>query len=516
MTLDTASEPILQSGERVLTVAEGAQRALRAARGLSEQAGVGDGDSVAIMLRNDFPYLEAMQACAPLGAYPVSVNWHLAGEEVRYVLQDCDAKALVVHADIYRNIVSHIPEGIVPLIVPTPPEVAAAYGISREQAALPEGQTDWNTWAEQLDPWEAPPLPSRGSMIYTSGTTGKPKGVRRDPMDESMMARFVNVVMQGFAMEPGMRAVMTGPMYHSATNAYASATLLLGGSLALMPRFDPEQLLQLIEQHKLTHMHLVPTLFVRLLRLPEETRNRYDLSSLKAIIHGAAPCPPEIKRQMIEWWGPVINEYYGSTEAGLISVASSEDALKKPGTVGRLLENARLRVYDEDGNLCPPGVPGEMYALSEGGPDFTYQKRDDARREIDREGYITNGDIGMMDEDGYVFIMDRKRDMIISGGVNIYPAEIESAILTHAQIADTAVFGIPDDEFGEAICAYIQPQQGVTLDEADMRAWLEQKVGRYKTPKEIRFSDELPREETGKIFKRKLREPFWEKSGRTI
>ena len=509
-------QPFMQSGDRILPVAQMQERAMRAARGLIEEIGVEEGGSVAIMLRNDFPYLEAMAASTRIGAYPVSVNWHLAPDEAAYVLNDCGANVAVIHADIYRRISHAMPKHIKPLIVPTPPEIAGGYGLSRQDCSLPDGLIDWTEWLQGFAPWEGPEVAARGSMIYTSGTTGKPKGVRREPVSPENMERFMMQALRGFSLDFAPRAVMTGPMYHSATNAYASASIGLGGSLVLMSRFDPEELLRLIQEHQLTHMHLVPTLFVRLLRLPEATKKRYDLSSLKSITHGAAPCPPEVKRAMIEWWGPVINEYYGSTEAGIVSVASSEDSLTKPGTVGPLLEGVEVRIYNDNDELCGPGETGEMYARRLGAPDFTYQNRDDARREIDRDGFVTNGDIGMMDEDGYLFIMDRKRDMIISGGVNIYPAEIEAVLMQHEQIADAAVFGIPDEEFGEAICAYIQPVTASALDEADLRPWLEERCGRFKTPREIRFSDELPREETGKIFKRKLREPFWAKADRKI
>ena len=508
-------EAFLKSGERVRTVMDSTERAGRLAS-LMHGEGVGPGGAAAIMLRNDFPYMEVIGACARLGAYPVSVNWHARGDELAYVLNDCAAKVLVVHADLYREAKDAVPPGYKVLVVETPPEIAAAYGLRAEACQVPQGALSLDAEIEGHQVWDGPEVPSPGSMIYTSGTTGHPKGVRRDPFTPEHQMRLLTVLQQGFFMEPGQRTCMTGPMYHSATNAYASGTVTMGGDLVLMPRFDPEELLRLIEAERITHMHMVPTLFVRLLRLPEGVRAKYDISSLKSVVHGAAPCPPEVKAAMLEWWGPIIGEYYGSTEVGLVSSATAEDARRKPGTVGKLLDGVDLRIFDDDGKLCGPNEAGEMYAKPGGGPDFTYQNRDDARRECERDGYITNGDIGMVDDEGYIFILDRKRDMIISGGVNIYPAEIEAVLIAHPDLADVAVFGIPHEEFGETVCAYVQPVAGVQVDAGELRAWAGERMSGFKVPRVLEVAEELPREETGKIFKRKLRAPYWEKAGRNI
>jgi long-chain acyl-CoA synthetase len=261
---------------------------------------------------------------------------------------------------------------------------------------------------------------------------------------------------------------------------------------------------------------MVPTMFIRLMKLPEKVRRKYDVSSLRHIIHAAAPCPADIKRAMIEWWGPVIYEFYGSTESGAVTFANSEDALKKPGTVGKISPGAELRFIGDDGKVLPSGGIGEIYSRIAGNPDFTYHNKPEKRAEIDRDGFITSGDVGYIDEDGYVFICDRKRDMVISGGVNIYPAEIEAVLHAVPGVHDCAVFGIPDAEFGEALMAVVEPQVGATLDVASVRAQLKASLADYKVPKHIEIATNLPREDSGKIFKRRLRDPYWEQAGRRI
>jgi long-chain acyl-CoA synthetase len=305
-------------------------------------------------------------------------------------------------------------------------------------------------------------------------------------------------------------------MYHSAPSAYGRLAFQLGCNILLLPRFDPEGLLQAIEQHRLSHMHVVPTMFTRLLKLPQEVRTRYDVSSLEFVIHGAAPCPPEIKRRMIEWWGPVIHEYYGSTEAGIVTVVDSEQWLARPGTVGRPMPGTRVAVYDEQGETVPTGQSGEIYMTLNTLTDFTYHNADEKRREISRGDMVTNGDVGYLDAEGYLFLNDRKRDMVISGGVNIYPAEIEAVLHDMPGVHDCAVFGIPDDEFGEALAAAVQPSAGVDLEADAVRGYLREHLAGYKVPRVVTFHETLPREDTGKIFKRRLREPYWEKAGRKI
>jgi len=289
------------------------------------------------------------------------------------------------------------------------------------------------------------------------------------------------------------------------------------GALAvLQPRFEAEELLRLIEQYRITHLHMVPTMFVRLLRLPEAVRRRYDLSSLEFVVHGAAPCAMHVKQAMIEWWGPVIHEYYGATETGLVTLHTAEEALRKPGTVGQPLPGVTVRIYDDAGRILPPGEIGEVYSRREGGVDFTYHGMPRKRQDIERDGLVTLGDVGYLDEDGYLFLCDRKNDMVISGGVNIYPAEIEMTLLLLSGVRDCAVFGIPHEDFGEALCAYVEPEPGAALDEAAVRAFLSERLADFKVPRVIRFETGLPREDSGKIMKRKLRDPYWEATGRRI
>ncbi|MGH6717341.1 MAG: AMP-binding protein, partial [Bradyrhizobium sp.] len=282
------------------------------------------------------------------------------------------------------------------------------------------------------------------------------------------------------------------------------------------PRFDPEAFLRLIERERIDTIFMVPTMFIRLMKLPEAVRARYDVSSLRHVIHAAAPCPADVKRAMIQWWGPVIYEFYGSTESSAVTFATPEDALKKPGTVGKIAPGAELRFIGEDGRMLPPGQIGEIYSRIASNPDFTYHNKPARRAEIDRDGFITSGDVGYIDEDGYVFLCDRKRDMVISGGVNIYPAEIEAVLHALPDVHDCAVFGIPDPEFGEALMAVVEPQAGTTLDLADIRARLKTTLADYKVPKHIEIRTGLPREDSGKIFKRRLRDPYWEQAGRRI
>jgi long-chain acyl-CoA synthetase len=319
-----------------------------------------------------------------------------------------------------------------------------------------------------------------------------------------------------YGLKRGARALLPGPLYHSAPNSFGLRAGRLGGALVLMPRFEPEEFLRLIEAQRIDTMFVVPTMFIRLMKLPENVRRTYDVSSLRHVIHAAAPCPPDVKRAMIEWWGPVIYEFYGSTESGAVTFATSDDALKKPGTVGRIAPGAELRFLGEDGRALPQGEIGEIYTRISGNPDFTYHNKPEKRGEIDRDGFITSGDVGFIDEDGYVFICDRKRDMVISGGVNIYPAEIEAVLHAVPGVHDCAVFGIPDPEFGEALMAVVEPQGGVTLDVADIRARLKASLADYKIPRHIDIQNELPREDSGKIFKRRLRDPYWERAGRRI
>ena len=505
------------SGQREISRATIVEHAARAATGFAE-LGIRAGDAVAVMLRNDFPFFEASFAAQRIGAYCVPVNWHGKTPEIAYVLGDCGAKAVVTHADLLPLLAPAVPPGVPVLVVPTPPEIAAAYGIGDVLCRPPAGALRWQDWLSPFAPMPEGPPGAISSMIYTSGTTGNPKGVRRLNMGPEAAQAMGLLARNVMGIVPGevMRTVITGPLYHAAPNFYGLYAVRDGGLAILQPRFDAEELLRLVEQYRITHLHMVPTMFVRLLRLPDAVKRRYDLSSLEWVVHAAAPCPAAAKRAMIEWWGPIIAEYYGATETGAVTFHTSAEALAKPGTVGRPLPGGVVRIYDGEGRVLPPGAVGEIYLWLGGWPDFTYHQLDDKRREIERDGLVSLGDVGYLDEEGYLFLCDRQRDMVICGGVNIYPAEIEAALLAMPGVHDCAVFGIPDDEFGEKLCAHIEPEPRAGLGEAEVKAFLRERLADFKVPRVMRFEAGLPREDSGKIMKRKLREPYWAEAGRRI
>jgi long-chain acyl-CoA synthetase len=500
----------LISGARRLGLDALQDRAARAASGLAS-LGIGKGDLVALYLRNDFPFFEASFAASLVGAYPTPVNWHYTPDEAAYLFENSGAKAIVIHADLIASIREALPAGVPVLVVPTPPEIAEAYGI--DPVPTPAGMLEWGRWLEGFAPYAEPPAESGGTIIYTSGTTGRPKGVRRHPPSPEQIALYTRILVRGFGYEgfgppDEIVTVVTGPMYHSAPNAYGLFGARVGATVILEPRFDPEELLRLIDERGVTHLHMVPIMFHRLLKLPDEVKAKYDVSSLRFVVHAAAPCPPPIKRAMIEWWGPVIEEYYGATETGIVVSCNSQEWLAHPGTVGKPIPEAQVQVIDKDGNSLPVGEVGEVVARTPIN-DFTYHGDDQKRRDSEKAGLIAPGDIGYFDKDGFLYLCDRAKDMIISGGVNIYPAEIEAELLKMPGVADCAVFGIPDEEFGEGVCAVVQPADDADLDEASVKAWLRAHVAGYKVPRRVELAADLPREDSGKIFKRKLREPFW-------
>jgi long-chain acyl-CoA synthetase len=503
------------SGERRRSHADVADRAARIAFGL-HKLGVKQGDSVCILMRNDIAFIEAAYAAMRLGAYGVPVNWHFKPEEINFILGDCGTSILIGHADLLHQLHDAIPSGVTVLSVPTPPEILANYQIDPDHLAKPDFAIDFEPWLAQQAPYDGPVVPQPQNMIYTSGTTGHPKGVRRHAPTAEQSAAAERMRAMIYGLKPGARALLPGPLYHSAPNSFGIRAGRLGGALVLMPRFEAEAFLRQVEALRIDTVFMVPTMFIRLMKLPEQVRKRYDVSSLRHVIHAAAPCPADVKRAMIEWWGPVIYEFYGSTESGAVTFASSEDALRKPGTVGKIAPGAELRFIGDDGHVLPQGEIGEIYSRIAANPDFIYHNKPDKRAEIERDGFITSGDVGYIDADGYVFLCDRKRDMVISGGVNIYPAEIEAVLHGVPGVHDCAVFGVPDPEFGEALMAVVEPQPGVTLDITAIRARLKASLADYKVPRHIEIQAQLPREDSGKIFKRRLRDPHWERAGRRI
>ncbi len=512
----------IKSGERILSAAEFDQRARRAA-GVIAGFGVGKGDGVAFYLRNDLAYFEGVFGAGMLGIYPVPVNWHYTVDEARYLLTDSGVKLLLIHADLLDSVREAIPPGLPVVVVPTPPEIRAAYGLA--EVLPPAGYPLWDDLLAQAEPFTGEGEAAPSSIIYTSGTTGRPKGVRRAAFTPEQ-AEAVNTmlgwsygytdVLAGRRDPATITTAVIGPVYHSAPNAHSAFSIRIGANVVIMPRFDAEELLALIEREKITHLNMVPIMFNRLLRLPEAVKRKYDLSSLEYVTHAAAPCPPPVKRAMIEWWGPVIWEYYGSTEMGNVTNLSSAEWLAHPGSVGRVQPGVTLRVVDPQGNDVPPGTIGEVIGKGRHGTNFTYQNSPEKRAAMEKYGLITPGDMGYFDADGFLYLCDRINDMIISGGANIYPAEIEAELHKLPGVADCAVFGIPDEEFGESVMAVVQPMPGAELSAADLQAELRKVLTSYKVPRRIDFAASLPREDSGKIFKRKLREPFWEGRERRI
>lgn len=505
------------AGDRHMDHAE-LERQVALAAGGFERLGVKPGDSVALLLRNDMPFFVATLGAQRVEAYPVPINWHGSAADVLFVLEDCEARVLIGHADLLARMKGIFPSGCEILSVAVPAEIADAYAIPYEDCTVAGIDTDWDEWLERQPARLLPPQSARGSIVYTSGTTGRPKGVVRAAAEGDARDRMYEIVDEIFGVERNapVRSVVTGPLYHPAPNFSAMRSINPGSLVVLQAKFDERLLLEMIEAYRITHLNMVPTMFIRLLRLDEATKRKFDLASLLRVTHAAAPCPLSVKRSMIEWWGPVIYEFYGGTETGTVTIHGSEEALAKPGTVGRPLRNCVVKILDDDGNELPPNTDGEVFARNFNLPDFTYKGLPDKRREIQRGDLITVGDIGYLDEDGYLFLKDRKRDLIISGGVNIYPAEIEQVLVMMPGVRDCAVFGIPDAEFGEAVCAHVELLTDETLTPADIQDWLRQRVGGLRTPKLVRIDADLPREDSGKIMKKRIRAAYWSSADRNI
>ncbi|MCU1426263.1 MAG: AMP-dependent synthetase and ligase [Actinomycetia bacterium] len=471
--------------------------------------GLQKGDTVAAVLPNGvnpmWVYLAALQA----GWYYVPINYRLSPAEIAYILQDSEAKAFVSDEGFSDVVIAAADEAGIPA-----------------SARLGTNVAGFGSLMDALDaqPTTMPADRSTGAaMHYTSGTTGRPKGVKRAlaQIDPDTAAELFSLLLGLFGIQQrdGNVHLSTSPNYHTAVTTFAGNALHMGHAVVFMDKWDPAEALRLIEKYNCTHTHMVPTQFKRMLQLPEDVKSKADVSAMKWAIHAAAPCPVDVKKAMLAWWGPVIWEYYAATEGGG-TIASPEDWMKYPGTVGKTWPISELKITDDDGNRVETGTPGTVWMRMSSGTDFEYKgdkaKTDDSH---DAEGYFTVGDIGYLNEDEFLFLCDRKSDMIIAGGVNIYPAEIEGEILSHPLVADVAVFGIPDEDMGEAIKAVVQAEEGVAADDALRTAimdHLRDRLGKYKWPRSIDFVDELPREPTGKLLKRKLRDPYWEGRDRAI
>jgi long-chain acyl-CoA synthetase len=476
------------------------ERAVRLAGGL-RKLGLQEGDVLAVLLRNGLPYADVMLACRIAGIFYCPLNWHFTAEEIGVLLSDSGARVLLGDGDLLDAASTVLPPALIVLAVGT--TAVAAH--------------DYESWLADQPGYDGPPVSPRGHMAYTSGTTGKPKGVVRQaiPLEElqARQAKIELVVEEAFGIREGCHALITAPLYHSAPTLYMQNALLRAHTIVLLERFDPEAVLAAIETHRIDAVYLVPIMYVRLLRLPETVRNRYDVSSLRFVASTGAPCAPDVKAAMIAWFGPVIHETYASSEAGMITAIDSQEALARPGSAGRAIQDAEIRIYSEDGALCRTGEVGLIYLRQPAWPDFTYRGNDAARQAIDRDGLIHLGDMGYVDEDGYLYICDRASDMVISGGVNIYPAEIEHRILSFSGVADCAVFGVPDAEYGERLHAVVEPSAGVRLVPAELIDWLKTSLASYKIPRTVEIAT-LPRDDSGKIAKRRIRAAHWQ--GRSV
>ncbi len=501
-----STSPTIRCGDQIRTHDEVKMRAARLATALAE-LGVGHGDRYAIVMRNSVEYVEASLAGAAIGAIPVPVNWHWTHDDLDYLLADSGSKVVISHTDLLPNVEAVLRDGVSVVEASVPDDVAAAYGMPRPH--LTGRHPDLESLIEQSPPVTTPNSDPPLGVIYTSGTTGTPKGIVRQPVPPEDAQRLGQLVLEVLAFGGARSSMIPAPIYHTAPNTHAVFAVALGFNLEIMPRFDAEELLHLVADRRIEHIQMVPIMFSRLLQLPEGTRTKSDLSSLRSVVHAAAPCPPGIKRAMIDWFGPIINEYYGGSETGATVVCSSQEWLEHPGTVGRPLTGVEIKILD-DGVEVPTGDIGEIYMKPPSvWPDFTYLGNDQKRRDMEHDGFLTVGDIGHVDEDGFLYLSDRRNDMVNSAGVNIYPAEIESCIHTLPGIQDVAVFGIPDKDYGEALACHAELMDGATIGVDDIREHVRRHLAGYKVPKVVVIDERLPREDTGKLFKRRLKEQYW-------
>ena len=489
---------IMHPSGAVVTFGELEARANQLAH-LFRSAGLVEGDAVAMLMENSEHFHAVMWAARRAGLYYVPINTHLTAAEVAYIVDNSSAKAIVGSGglrDLLAGLEAELPNGLpaVRLIV--------------------DGDLDgWQSYPECASGQPVTPIDDEieGDLLqYSSGTTGQPKGIKRALTHQSpaevpgLMAALV-----GFWMHPEAVYLSPAPLYHTAPSVWTMQTQAGGITTVILDKFSPEGALEAIQKYRVTHGQFVPVMFTRMLKMPEAVRTSYDVSSLERVMHAAAPCPVEIKQQMIDWWGPIVDEYYASSEAIGSTLISAEEWLTHPGSVGRSMMTP-LHILDEEGNELPPGEAGEIYF--EGGADFEYLN-DPAKTASSRDshGWKTGGDIGYLDEDGYLYLTDRRHHMIISGGVNIYPQEAENVLVTHPKVMDAAVFGIPDEEMGQRVKGVVQ-----TVDQADatdafaeeLLAWLRDRLSHYKCPRSISFEAQLPRTDTGKLYKQTLIEKY--------
>ena len=498
-------------GEQNCSATDIDDAAQRAAAGL-QALGIKENDAIAVILRNDIPYFIIHEASHYLGFDVVPVNWHLKPAEVDFILADCRARVVIVHADLLTEELVEIVKDSPVIVVNPPAEILQSYGAKSGKYTRGPGFLDWNNWIEESRPPAALDKNFRPPLFYTSGSSGRPKAVLRNNVTPGIAAGIGARTRYawGFDQTP-IRSVMTGPLYHSAPSGYANMVLQSGGTLVLAARFHAESLLGMIEQYEITHLHLVPTMFVRLLDLPDSARNRYRLDSLVHVTHGAAPCPADVKKSMIDWWGNVIYEYYAMTETGIITCCSPDEWLEHEGTVGRAAPGVDIEIRDGDGNRRSALDEGVVCVKHEGTHCISYLNNDERSADLQQNGFLVTGDIGYLDEEGFLYVSSRQSDMVISGGVNIYPAEIEAELIAMEDVTDCVVFGIPDAEFGEKLVAVVE-NRGVA-DAEVIAARLESRLANYKVPGVYEFVDHLPREDSGKVKKQLIRQDYLAKHG---
>jgi fatty-acyl-CoA synthase len=500
------------NGESVETYAELERRSRRVAH-LFRAWGLEEGDCVAVLLGNEDEFFDLYWGAIRSGLYFTAVNWHLSGPEVSYIVDNCDAKVFIASAR-FDKIATE----------------AAAAAPKLTRRVVCHGELEGFEGFDQAIAKVAPDAPLENQregavMLYSSGTTGQPKGVRNPLPRKPFGDPAVTLQAAGFAgffgFQEGDRYICPAPLYHAAPLAFSAMQHRLGSTVVVMRRFEAEEALRVIQDQQVTISQWVPTHFKRMLQLPAEVRERYDHSSLRVAVHAAAPCPIPVKRAMIDWWGPVLVEYYAGTEGGGTLIRSDE-WLQKPGSVGKHWAGGKVFVLDEEGNeLAEPGKEGAIYFPASPDPEarFKYHKDAEKTRNTYRGDLFTIGDIGYVDEDGYLFLTDRQSNMIISGGVNIYPQETENCLMSNTKVHDVAVIGVPNEEMGEEVKAVVIPADGVSAGaelEQELIDYTRSQIAHYKCPRTIDFADELPRTETGKLQKRLIKQRYWQGADKLI
>lgn len=492
------------SGE-TLTFGELAGRAHQLVHALRGR-GVEAGDVVAYALPNGVDIMVWQLALSEAGVYSLALNPALTPSEMWAIAEHSKAAAIAIHSDFASRAADLARLASAKLLV----SVGGSIEGLVDQDELLSGH-----------PMSPPDGRTAGAVLtYSSGTTGKPKGVWRErlPVDPWALADAMKTFGHAFRFVPydGVHLVTAG-LSHGGCFGYAQGALNVGQALAIHKKFDPEAALAAIDQHKVTTAYMVPTQFVRLLKLPESVRARYDVSSLRSVVHAAAPCSVEVKKQMMDWWGPVIWETYGAME-GAATIAKPEQWLERPGTVGRAIRGVKVRILDDEGSELGPGDVGHVFIETDG-PDWDYLEDPELTASVKRGRAFTVGDVGYLDADGFLFLCDRAKDMIISGGVNIYPAEIEGVLSVHPAVGDVAVIGIPDDVWGEQVKAIVEVTAGNEPSQAladELIGYCAEHLAKFKVPRSIDFRNDLPRTEAGKLYKRLLRDEYWSEAGRAL